>query len=114
VYFPYGVDSNGVVQIVDRNKLLNGCDPSFNPNASASCKNSPTQQDLLFPQISYTTMNPNQGGHTSIPIYGVPIPQSQQNYLGGTPQKYDTLMVTSEDTTNDCFGLRRCRHSQSL
>jgi hypothetical protein len=57
-------------------------------------------------------MNPNQGAHTNIPIYGVPIPEEQQNYLDGTPQKYDLLMVTSEDTTNDCFGRRRRRHSQ--
>jgi hypothetical protein len=104
VYFPYGVNRNGVVQIVDRNKLLNGCNPSFNPEASSNCATNPTQADLLFPQVSYTTMNPNQGAHTDIPIYGVPVPQAQRNFLDGTPQKYDLLMVTSEDTTNDCFG----------
>jgi hypothetical protein len=104
VYLPYGVSSTGVFQIVDRQKLLNGCDKNFNPNASANCANFPTQADLLYPQISYTTTNPNQGGHTSIPIFGVPIPQSQENFLDGTPQKYDLLAVTSEDTTNDCLG----------
>jgi hypothetical protein len=104
VYLPYGVSSTGVFQVVDRNKLINGCNTTFNPGASANCANSPTQADLLYPQISYTSMNPNQGGHTSIPIFGVPIPQSQQNYLDGTPQKYDLLAVTSEDTTNDCLG----------
>jgi hypothetical protein len=104
VYLPYGVSSTGVFQIVDRNKLLNGCNTDSNPAASANCANSPTQTDLLYPQISYTTTNPNQGGHTSIPIFGVPIPQSQQNFLDGTPQKYDLLAVTSEDTTNDCLG----------
>jgi len=104
VYFPYGVDSNGVIQVVDREKLLNGCDPSYNQNASGDCANHPTQADLLYPQISYITLNPNQGGHTSIPVFGVPIPQSQQNYLDGKPQKWDLLEITSEDTTNDCFG----------
>ena len=104
VYLPYGVSSTGVFQIVDRQKLINGCDTSFNSNASADCKNNPTQADLLYPQISYTTTNPNQGGHTSIPIFGVPIPQSQENFLDGTPQKYNLLGVTSEDTTNDCLG----------
>jgi len=101
VYMPYGVSSTGVFQILDRNKLLTGCSVSANPS---SCPNSPSQADLLYPQISYTTTNPNQGGHTSIPIFGVPIPQSQQNFLDGTPQKYDLLAVTSEDTTNDCLG----------
>ncbi len=104
VYLPYGVSSTGVFQIVDRQKLLNGCDPSFNSAASADCANNPSQADLLYPQISYTTTNPNQGGHTSIPIFGVPIPQAQENFSDGTPQKYDLLAVTSEDTTNDCLG----------
>ena len=104
VYLPYGVSSTGVFQIVDRQKLLNGCNPSFNSAASADCANNPSQADLLYPQISYTTTNPNQGGHTSIPIFGVPIPQAQENFADGTPQKYDLLAVTSEDTTNDCLG----------
>jgi hypothetical protein len=101
VYLPYGVSSTGVFQIVDREKLLNCCKI---PGASGNCATSPTQADLLYPQISYTTTNPNQGGHTSIPIFGVPIPQAQENFLDGTPQKYDLLAVTSEDTTNDCLG----------
>jgi hypothetical protein len=104
VYLPYGVSSTGVFQIVDRQKLIYGCDKNFNANASANCANFPTQADLLYPQISYTTTNPNQGGHTSIPIFGVPIPQSQENFLDGTPQKYNLLGVTSEDTTNNCLG----------
>jgi hypothetical protein len=101
VYMPYGVSATGVFQILDRNKLLTGCTVSANPS---SCPNNPSQADLLYPQISYTTTNPNQGGHTSIPIFGVPIPQSQENFLDGTPQMYDLLAVTSEDTTNDCLG----------
>jgi hypothetical protein len=101
VYLPYGVDKNGVIQIVDREKLLNGCKV---PSASPNCATQPTQADLLYPQISYIAMNPNQGGHTSVPIFGVPIPEEQQHYLDGKPQKWDLLAVTSEDTTNDCFG----------
>jgi hypothetical protein len=34
----------------------------------------------------------------------VPIPAAQRNYLDGKPQKWDLLAVTSEDTTNNCFG----------
>lgn len=104
VYFAYGVDRDGVLQIIDRNKLIRGCDPSFNPHASASCATNPTQADLLYPQISYITMQPNQGGHTLVPIYGVPVPQEQQNFLDGTPQKWDLMVAMSEDTTNDCHG----------
>ncbi len=107
VYFPYGVGSDGVVQIADREKLLNGCGAyddqnAVNPNASANCAMSPSWSDLLYPQISYVTMKPTQGAHTSIPIFGVPIPEMQQNYLDGTPQRWDLLAITSEQTANDC------------
>jgi hypothetical protein len=83
VYFGYGSSSSGVAQIVDRSKLLNGCNttgPGSNPAASANCATSPTQADLLFPQISYLASNPLDGMHTFIPVFGVPIPQEQQNY----------------------------------
>jgi hypothetical protein len=99
VYLPYGVDSNGVVQIVDRQKLLTGCTIA---GASLNCATRPSQADLLYPQVSYITMKPTQGGHTSIPIFGIPIPEMQQNYLDGTPQRWDLLAITSEQTANDC------------
>ncbi len=60
VYMPYGVSSTGVFQILDRQKLLTGCTVSADPT---DCPNNPSQVDLLYPQISYTTTNPNQGGH---------------------------------------------------
>ena len=102
VYFGYGSSSNGIDQIVDRNKLIYGCDPSFNPAASANCATSPTQADLLYPQISYITLNPLDGGHTFIPIFGVPIPQEQQNFLTGAPVSLDLAINLSEQTANDC------------
>jgi hypothetical protein len=101
VYLAYGVDKNGVFQILDRQKLLQGCTL---PTASPNCATRPSQADLLYPQIGYITTNPNQGGHTAIPIFGVPVPEEQQNYLDGKPQRWDLLAVTSEDTTNDCLG----------
>ena len=101
VYLAYGVDFDGVFQILDRKKLLEGCKA---PGASPQCATRPTQADLLYPQISYITTNPNQGGHTAIPIFGVPIPEEQENYLDGKAQRWDLMAVTSEETTNDCWG----------
>jgi hypothetical protein len=101
VYLAYGVDENGVIQIVDRKKLLDGC---TRPGASPQCATHPTQADLLYPQIGYIATNPNQGGHTAIPIFGVPIPAAQQNFLDGKPQRWNLLAMTSEDTTNNCRG----------
>jgi hypothetical protein len=101
VYFGYGSSSNGIDQIVDRDKLLNGCNTTFNPNASPDCANNPTQADLLYPQVSYITMNPQDGGHSFIPIFGVPIPQEQTNF-GGSPVSMDLAISMSEQTANDC------------
>lgn len=98
VYVGYSPGNNGVFQILDRNKLLTGCASSSNP----SCANSPNQDDLLFPQITYFQLPAIQGAHTAIPVFGVPIPQEQQNYLDGTPQHFDLLLGTSEQTANDC------------
>jgi hypothetical protein len=100
-YLAYGVDKNGVIQILDREKLVNGCKA---PGASANCAASPTQADLLYPQVGYIAMNPNQGGHTAVPIFGVPIPEEQQNYADGKPQRWNLLAITSEETINDCLG----------
>jgi hypothetical protein len=32
------------------------------------------------------------------------LPEAQQNYLDGKPQRWDLMAVTSEATTNDCWG----------
>ena len=107
VYMPYGVGASGVIQIDDRLKLINGCKttgPGSNPNASANCQNSPTQADLLWPQISWITMNPENGGHSSMPVFNVPIPEEQTNFVDGTPQSKSLLFVSSEGTANNCFG----------
>jgi hypothetical protein len=96
VYLAYSSGSNGVVQIVDRNKLVNGCDTSVNSNASANCAANPTQADMLYPQVGYITKNPLQGAHDTNPIFGVPIPQEQQGFLDGSPQRWDLLITPSE------------------
>jgi hypothetical protein len=107
VYMPYGVGASGVIQIDDRMKLVNGCKtsgPGANPNASSNCKNSPTQADLLWPQVSWVTMNPENGGHSSMPVFNVPIPEAQSNFGDGTPESKSLLFVSSEGTANNCFG----------
>jgi len=101
VYLPYGVSANGVIQIVDREKLLNGCKL---PTASPHCAESPTQAEMLYPQISVIAMNPENGGHSSMPVLGLPMPQEQAHFGDGTPQRKDLLFISSEDTANNCFG----------
>jgi hypothetical protein len=101
VYLPYGVGADGVVQIVDREKLLNGCKI---PAASLNCAERPSQADLLYPQIGVIAMNPENGGHSAMPVLGVPMPEQQSGYADGTPQRKNLLIVSSEATANNCFG----------
>jgi hypothetical protein len=68
IYLPYGVGHDGVIQIVDRQKLLTGCTL---PTASPHCATNPTQAELLYPQVGFITMNPENGGHSSMPVLGV-------------------------------------------
>jgi hypothetical protein len=89
VYIPYGVGSNGVVQIVDRDKLLHNF---TNPV-------SPTDAELLAPQIGRIDMSPDQGGHTTFPVFGIPQPE-YDNFNSGKTR--DVLVVTSESTANFC------------
>jgi len=122
VYNPWGIGSNGIIQITARDKLINGCFTSaaqaadqtgtatgFNPSASAGCAalphsgTNPTQADALYPQISVVTMQTTQGGHSSMPVFGVPIPEEQNAYLHqGFPLGWDLLFVASEGTANNC------------
>jgi hypothetical protein len=55
VYFGYGTGANGIVQIVDREKLLNG-------------PKEPTDENLLYPQITRLDLPPDVGAHTVFPL----------------------------------------------
>ena len=90
VYMPYGVGADGVVEIVDREKLLKGCTL---PTASANCATSPTEAEMLAPEISYFTIPGGilQGGHSAMPIYGEE---------DGRPR--NIVEVTSEESGDEC------------
>lgn len=60
VYFGYGTGANGIVQIVDREKLLNG-------------PKEPTDPNLLYPQISRLDLPPDVGAHTAFPLLGMDV-----------------------------------------
>jgi hypothetical protein len=73
VYFGHGTGSNGVLQIVDRKKLLdpaaNGCPPSSN------FRTNPTEDDLLCPQLGRLDTSPTMGAHTVFPLLRQPVPE---------------------------------------
>src|SRR5262249_29998127 len=55
IYFGYGTNGGGMLQIVDRDKLLNG-------------PKEPTPENLLYPQVGLLTLSPWVGAHTTFPM----------------------------------------------
>ncbi len=87
VYFGYGTNTEGVLQIVDRDKLLNG-------------PKEPTPENLLAPQIARLDMPPMHGAHTTFPMLGVNVPEFEKNLLGKTR---DFIIVTDEAIQKECL-----------
>jgi hypothetical protein len=92
VYFAYGTSNDGVLQIVDRQKLLTG-------------PKEPTAANLNYPEISRLSMSPNWGGHTAFPVLGVTI----ADWAPNTKDRVrDVVVLVSEATANEC---RESRHA---
>jgi hypothetical protein len=87
VYAAWGVGDDGVMQILDRNKLLN----------STADPDRPTPKDLDEPVVGILYMSPDQGGHTSMPIFGL-TPASYGNF---TEFKTRDIVVLSSEATAD-------------
>jgi hypothetical protein len=88
VYAAYGTGANGLIQILDRQKLLHDFESPVNP----------TSEEMLSPQVGYVVMSPDQGAHTTFPIYGEPIPEFQ-DYTA--MKRRDLLIVPSESSRGD-------------
>ena len=88
VYAAYGSGRNGVMQILDRKKLL------------TEFKNplTPTTEEMLAPQVGYAVMSPDNGAHTTMPLFGVPIPSYQKHTVLKTR---DLVIITSEQGRGD-------------
>jgi hypothetical protein len=87
VYMGYGTNTEGVVQILDRTKLLNGAAE-------------PTVENLLAPQVSRVDLPPMHGAHTVLPVLGMQIEEFSKNLLGKTR---DFLVVTDEAIQKECL-----------
>jgi hypothetical protein len=93
VYFGHGTGSNGILQIVDRAKLLN--DPTLTPATRVA----PTEAQLLYPQVSRYDLGPSSGAHTVFPIMGVKPPQFARFSQGSTR---NIVAITNESMAGDC------------
>src|SRR2546430_15786910 len=93
--FPYTTlfrSGEGLLQIVDRQKLVTG-------------PKEPTAANLNAPEISRLYMSPNWGGHTAFPVLGIPIADWAANTKG---RVRDFVVLVSEATANEC---REFRHA---
>jgi len=97
LYMPYGVGSNGIVQINDLTKVL---PPPYGSGVYTNVK-SPTDAELLQGQVGVIYMPGAEGGHSTMPIYGIPLAQ-YANFSSNTIR--DILAVSSEETDNRCQG----------
>jgi hypothetical protein len=97
VYFAYGTGADGVLQIVDREKLLKG-----NPRAQDPF--GPTVENLVYPQVGRLDMPPEWGGHTSFPVLGIPVPDFAANIKG---RQRDVVVLVSESLRNECQEARQ-------
>jgi hypothetical protein len=87
VYFGYGTNSDGVLQIVDRDKLING------PKLA-------TVESLLYPQVSRVDLPPMHGAHTAFPMLAVAVEEFSKNMLG---KVRDFVVVTDEAIQKECL-----------
>ena len=98
IYLGYGSGTNGVVQILDRDKFLNGDPSATDPFA-------PTAENLLYPQIGRLDMPTFWGAHTVKPIYGMEIADYEDNLVNTVR---DFLVIPSES------GPARCQETRHV
>ncbi len=91
VYFGYGTNKGGILQIVDRQKLLTG-------------PKEPTNENLLFPQVGRLDLPPNVGAHTVFPVLGVELPEFAKDKTG---KLRDFVVITDEAIAHECLEARQ-------
>src|SRR5438445_311706 len=85
-YFGYGTNKGGVLQIVDREKLLNG-------------PKEPTAENLRYPVVGQVDMLPFNGAHTVFPMLKMPVAEFAKDKDG---KVRDFVMIVDEQILNEC------------
>ena len=86
VYFGYGTNKGGILQILDRKKLLEG-------------PKEPTPDNLRDPVIAQFQMSPLVGAHTVYPLGKIKIPEFSGDKFGA---ERDMIMIVDESLVNEC------------
>jgi hypothetical protein len=82
------------MQVLDRQKTLPPPFGTFTGNP-----NDPTNQQLEATQVSVLYMSPDQGGHTSMPVFGM-VPKSYEDFTEFKTR--DIVILSSESTSDRC------------
>jgi len=99
MYLGYEAGGSGVLQILDRDKFLNGAPGVEDPLA-------PTPQNFVYPQISRLDMPSYWGVHTAKPIYDMPIPDYVDDRDLSTRDLLIIVSETSGGSTMRCQTVR--------
>jgi hypothetical protein len=91
VYFGYGTNKGGMLQIVDRDKLLNG-------------PKEPTPENLRAPEVGRLVMTSLNGAHTTFPMLKMAIPEFAKDKDGSVR---DIVMIVDEGLQNECGEARQ-------
>jgi hypothetical protein len=86
VYLGYGTNKGGIMQIVDRDKLIHG--PA-----------DPTPENLRSPEIGRLYLSSLNGAHTAFPMPRMPIAEFSRDKDG---QNRDIVMIVDEAILNEC------------
>src|SRR5262245_18042134 len=86
IYFGYGTNRDGLLQIVDREKLITG-------------PKEPTPSNLNYPVISRLDMPGFMGAHTVLPVLGVDVSEFSKDEKGKTR---DFVFIVNEALRNEC------------
>ena len=95
IYAAWGVGDDGVLQIIDRKKLLT---PPYGGVYTGS-PDRPSNADIEAAQAGIMYMSPDQGGHTSMPVFGMK-PASYEDFAEFKTR--DIVLLASEATADLC------------
>jgi hypothetical protein len=91
IYFGYGTNKSGIMQIVDRDKLING-------------PKDPTDANLRAPEVGRLELPPTIGAHTTFPMLGMEVAEFAKDQVGA---KRDFALIVDESLVNECGEARQ-------
>ena len=91
VYLAYDNARDGVIEIVDREKLLNG-------------PKEPTEENLRYPMIARVDLPDDMGAHNIVPMLRMPLSEFANQKFGKVK---DFMLLIGETTPNECQEYRQ-------